>query len=177
MAFGNLCQPVNGHHTKRQCLALANIKGVPRNLRPVRRQLWNALLIDAQSRHQLREPRQCYFPEYRDKLAAITARPSHFERRCFARRATRPRRVSTHHLKSMITAVRRAASASKSRRPVPREAAHIIPFGVSRNDKPDNGVALCPNHHWAMTVASSLRVRIPSIEQAFGASPKFGFPH
>ena len=30
------------------------------------------------------------------------------------------------------------------------EAAHIIPFGVSRNDKPDNGVALCPNHHWAM---------------------------
>jgi putative restriction endonuclease len=30
------------------------------------------------------------------------------------------------------------------------EAAHIIPFGVSRNDKPDNGLALCPNHHWAM---------------------------
>ncbi len=30
------------------------------------------------------------------------------------------------------------------------EAAHIIPFGVSRNDKPDNGLALCANHHWAM---------------------------
>ena len=30
------------------------------------------------------------------------------------------------------------------------EAAHIIPFDVSRNDKPDNGLALCPNHHWAM---------------------------
>ena len=30
------------------------------------------------------------------------------------------------------------------------EAAHLIPFGVSRNDKPTNGVALCPNHHWAM---------------------------
>jgi len=30
------------------------------------------------------------------------------------------------------------------------EAAHIIPFGVSRNDKPDNGLPLCPNHHWAM---------------------------
>lgn len=30
------------------------------------------------------------------------------------------------------------------------EAAHIIPFGVSRSDTPDNGLALCPNHHWAM---------------------------
>jgi hypothetical protein len=30
------------------------------------------------------------------------------------------------------------------------EAAHLIPFNVSRNDRPDNGVALCPNHHWAM---------------------------
>jgi putative restriction endonuclease len=23
-------------------------------------------------------------------------------------------------------------------------------FNVSRNDKPTNGMALCPNHHWAM---------------------------
>jgi putative restriction endonuclease len=30
------------------------------------------------------------------------------------------------------------------------QAAHLIPFGMSRNDKPDNGVALFPNHHWAM---------------------------
>jgi len=30
------------------------------------------------------------------------------------------------------------------------EAAHLIPFNLSRNDKPDNGIALCPNHHWAM---------------------------
>lgn len=30
------------------------------------------------------------------------------------------------------------------------EAAHIIPFSVGRNDKPTNGLALCPNHHWAM---------------------------
>ena len=30
------------------------------------------------------------------------------------------------------------------------EAAHIIPFSVSRNDRPTNGLALCPNHHWAM---------------------------
>jgi putative restriction endonuclease len=30
------------------------------------------------------------------------------------------------------------------------QAAHIVPFSQSRNDKPDNGLALCPNHHWAM---------------------------
>lgn len=30
------------------------------------------------------------------------------------------------------------------------EAAHIIPFSLGRNDKPTNGMALCPNHHWAM---------------------------
>jgi putative restriction endonuclease len=30
------------------------------------------------------------------------------------------------------------------------EAAHLIPFEISRNDMPTNGVALCPNHHWAM---------------------------
>ena len=30
------------------------------------------------------------------------------------------------------------------------QAAHLIPFKVDRNDHPTNGVALCPNHHWAM---------------------------
>jgi len=30
------------------------------------------------------------------------------------------------------------------------KAAHLIPFNLSRNDKPTNGMALCPNHHWAM---------------------------
>lgn len=30
------------------------------------------------------------------------------------------------------------------------EAAHIVPFSIERNDKPTNGLALCPNHHWAM---------------------------
>lgn len=30
------------------------------------------------------------------------------------------------------------------------DAAHIIPFSVSRNDHPTNGLALCKNHHWAM---------------------------
>lgn len=30
------------------------------------------------------------------------------------------------------------------------QAAHLIPFEVSPNDKPTNGMALCLNHHWAM---------------------------
>lgn len=30
------------------------------------------------------------------------------------------------------------------------DAAHLIPFKVNRDDKPNNGVALCPNHHRAM---------------------------
>jgi putative restriction endonuclease len=30
------------------------------------------------------------------------------------------------------------------------DAAHLIPFSVSQNDHPSNGLALCKNHHWAM---------------------------
>lgn len=29
------------------------------------------------------------------------------------------------------------------------DAAHLIPFSISRNDHPTNGFALCKNHHWA----------------------------
>jgi putative restriction endonuclease len=30
------------------------------------------------------------------------------------------------------------------------DGAHLIPFGISYNDHPTNGLALCKNHHWAM---------------------------
>jgi putative restriction endonuclease len=30
------------------------------------------------------------------------------------------------------------------------DGAHLVPFSVSRNDHPTNGIALCKNHHWAM---------------------------
>jgi putative restriction endonuclease len=30
------------------------------------------------------------------------------------------------------------------------DAAHIIPFALSHDDDPCNGMALCKNHHWAM---------------------------
>ena len=30
------------------------------------------------------------------------------------------------------------------------DGAHLIPFHLSHNDHPTNGIALCKNHHWAM---------------------------
>ena len=30
------------------------------------------------------------------------------------------------------------------------EAAHLVPFNETRDDNPNNGLALCPNHHRAM---------------------------
>lgn len=30
------------------------------------------------------------------------------------------------------------------------DAAHLVPFALSRNDHPTNGLALCKNHHWAL---------------------------
>lgn len=30
------------------------------------------------------------------------------------------------------------------------DAAHLVPWNVSRDDDPRNGIALCKNHHWAM---------------------------
>lgn len=30
------------------------------------------------------------------------------------------------------------------------DAAHLVPFSVSRDDRPKNGLCLCKNHHWAM---------------------------
>jgi putative restriction endonuclease len=30
------------------------------------------------------------------------------------------------------------------------DAAHLVPFSISKDDDPRNGIALCKNHHWAM---------------------------
>jgi len=30
------------------------------------------------------------------------------------------------------------------------DAAHLIPYSEQPNDHPNNGIALCKNHHWAM---------------------------
>ena len=117
--------------------------------------LWSLLGHDV-SRHQLREALIArYFPEQHDQLAALAMQASAltpaalndalppapardaafrhtilevYDYRCAACGV----RVLLDHVTSLV------------------EAAHLIPFSVSRNDKPTNGVALCPNHHWAM---------------------------
>ena len=118
--------------------------------------LW-ALMSDAVARHQLREALIArYFPEKREALAALVV-GAHLTRPADALREELPPapardaafrrtilevydyrcaacgiRVLLDHVVSLV------------------EAAHLIPFGESRNDKPTNGMALCPNHHWAM---------------------------
>ena len=42
----------------------------------------------------------------------------------------------------------------------------VGPFNVSRNDKPTNGMALCPNHHWAMD--RHLIAPVPDIKKRAG---------
>jgi putative restriction endonuclease len=114
-----------------------------------------SLISDAHFRHQLREALIArYFPEQRDELAAVSAQPVS---------AARPDPLREEFLRGRDTAFRRTTLEIYDYRCAGCgirvllnqqislvEAAHLIPFGISRNDKPDNGVALCPNHHWAM---------------------------
>ena len=116
--------------------------------------LWSALLSDAHSRHQLREALTArYFPEHRDKLAAIAAEKPPALKEDALREEPPGRDGAFRHTILEIYDYRCAACGIRVKISDDFslvEAAHIIPFGVSRNDKPDNGLALCPNHHWAM---------------------------
>jgi len=47
------------------------------------------------------------------------------------------------------------------------DGAHLIPFTLSRNDHPTNGIALCKNHHWAM----DRFLIVPTPESRWKASP------
>ena len=115
---------------------------------------WSTFLSDAHTRHQLREALIArYFPEHRDQLAAIAGEKASVSKE-EALRDEPPGRdgafrhtileIYDYHCAACGIRVRIADELSLV------EAAHLIPFGVSRNDKPDNGLALCPNHHWAM---------------------------
>jgi putative restriction endonuclease len=113
------------------------------------------LLGNPVARHQLREALIArYFPDRREELAATVihnrtdrvpdklqedlppGRDAAFRRTILEvydyRCAACGIRVLLNHTMSLV------------------EAAHLIPFGESRNDKPTNGMGLCPNHHWAM---------------------------
>ena len=107
------------------------------------------------ARHQLREALIArYFPDDRDKLAAIAATGRTVEPVNVLREEMPPGRdgafrrtiLEVYDYRCAACGVRVLLDQSVSL----VEAAHLIPFNVSRNDKPTNGMALCPNHHWAM---------------------------
>lgn len=116
--------------------------------------LWTAFLADAHSRHLLREALIArYFPGERDQLAAVAGEHPATPREDALRDEPPGRDGAFRHTILEIYDYRCAACGIRVKIDADLflvEAAHIIPFGVSRNDKPDNGLALCPNHHWAM---------------------------
>ncbi len=48
------------------------------------------------------------------------------------------------------------------------DGAHLIPFNISGNDHPTNGLALCKNHHWAM----DRFLIVPTPQGLWQASPR-----
>jgi putative restriction endonuclease len=113
------------------------------------------LLRDPASRHQLREALVArYFPERREQIAAAVATPVAPLEPSALREELPPGRdaafrrtiLEIYDYTCAACGIRLLLSSDLSL----VEAAHIIPFSVARNDKPTNGLALCPNHHWAM---------------------------
>ena len=117
--------------------------------------LWSLLGHDV-SRHQLREALIArYFPEQHDQLVALAVQPS-APTPASLNDALPPAPARDAAFRHTILAVYDFRCAACGVRVLLDqvmslvEAAHLIPFSVSRNDKPTNGLALCPNHHWAM---------------------------
>jgi putative restriction endonuclease len=116
--------------------------------------LW-ALLSEPIARHQLRGALIArYFPERRDQLAApVLGNRSALEPDKLQEQLPPGRGAAFRRTILVIYDYRCAACGIRvllDQATSLVEAAHLIPFRVSRNDKPTNGVALCPNHHWAM---------------------------
>jgi putative restriction endonuclease len=116
--------------------------------------LWE-LLSDPISRHQLREALiSRYFPCERDRIAAVAAATPpraewdtlHEELPPERGAAFRRTVLEIYDYRCAACGIRVLLDHSLSL----VEAAHLIPFSESRNDMPSNGLALCPNHHWAM---------------------------
>ena len=132
--------------------------------------MWR-LLSEPVARHQLREALIArYFPEDREKLAAITAAGRTAEPVVPVQEEMPPGRdgafrrtiLEVYDYRCAACGVRVLLDQSMSL----VEAAHLIPFNVSRNDKPTNGMALCPNHHWAMD--RHLIAPVPDSKKAAG---------
>lgn len=108
------------------------------------------------ARHQLREAIIArYFPDDRAKLASVAATSGAVAAKADELREEMPpgRDGAFRHTILEVYDYRCAACGVRvllDQAVSLVEAAHLIPFNVSRNDKPTNGMALCPNHHWAM---------------------------
>jgi putative restriction endonuclease len=131
------------------------------------------LLREPIARGQLREALIArYFPEEREKLAAIaatngkqtSASTSELREEMPPGRDGAFRRtiLEIYDFRCAACGVRVLLDQSESL----VEAAHLIPFSVSWNDKPTNGLALCPNHHWAMD--RHLIAPVPDCKQRAG---------
>ena len=114
-----------------------------------------ALLSQPVSRHQLRGALIArYFPERREHIAAAAVAGAKPAEPAALREALPPGRdaafrrtvLEVYDYTCAACGIRLLLSSDLSL----VEAAHIIPFSVTRNDRPTNGLALCPNHHWAM---------------------------
>jgi len=117
--------------------------------------LWQ-LLSEPVARYQLREALIArYFPEECDKLAALAATSEKVLRRASELQEELPPGRDGAFRRTILEIYDFRCAACGLRVLLDQsislvEAAHLIPFNVSRNDKPTNGIALCPNHHWAM---------------------------
>lgn len=106
------------------------------------------------ARHQLREAIfSRYFPEQRAELQRITAALTHTQAQVQEPPAEPPGRDAA--FRRLVREVYDCTCAACGARlvlgsDVLVEAAHLVPFSVGRDDRPTNGLALCPNHHWAM---------------------------
>ena len=117
-------------------------------------ELWG-LFSEPVARHQLREALIArYFPEAHDRIAALIGAGS-LPRPLAALKEALPAGRDNAFRKTILEIYDYRCAACGLRVLLDQsislaEAAHLIPFNVSRNDKPTNGMALCPNHHWAM---------------------------
>lgn len=124
-----------------------------------------ALLKQASTRQEIREALICrYFPEKHDELTRLAEEE---EGAGLYAQVLRGQIEKTDCVKEEPDTVRDLAFARVVKRAYHYQcaacglrilydgislvdAAHIIPFAVSHDDDPCNGMALCKNHHWAM---------------------------
>lgn len=117
--------------------------------------LW-ALLSEPVARHQLREALIArYFPDDREQLVVVTATSRTGASKADESKEELPSGRDGAFRRTILEIYDYRCAACGVRVLLDQsislvEAAHLIPFNLSRNDKPTNGMALCPNHHWAM---------------------------